>query len=315
MHIAQQSWGEVEPPGRHLDLRLPTGCAFGNSLIYQTTNAFELHRSDDGANIDSFVQGRTDTERAHAAPNFFHERLGDAFLHQQTRTRTANLSLIEPDSINQSFHRTVEISVLKDNKGRFAAKFEREPFVTLGTCSANRAPNLGGSSECNFVDAGMLYQRLAGGPIAGDDVDHSVRQADLLANLGKRQRGQRSELRRLQHRRVSGSNGRRNFPRQHEQWKIPRNDLSDDSAGGVVRKLSIQQLCPAGVMIKMADDQRDIDVAALTNRFPVIDGFKYREPSRMSLNGAGHGVQITGAGMRRKRLPRGKCFSRCLDRG
>src|SRR5580692_3604163 len=116
MHIAQQSGGEVEPTGRHLDLRLPTGCAFGYSLIHETTNAFELHRSDDGANIDRFVQGRTDAERAHAAPNFFHERLRDAFLHQQTRTRTANLSLIEPDSIDQSFDRTVEISVLKDKK-------------------------------------------------------------------------------------------------------------------------------------------------------------------------------------------------------
>src|ERR1700735_3504078 len=189
MHIAQQSWGEVKPTGRHLDLRLPTGCAFGNSLIHETTNAFQLHRSDDGANIDSFVQRRTDSERAHAAPNLFHERLRDAFLHQQTRTGTANLSLIEPDSIDQSFHRTVEISVLKDNKRRVAAKFEREPVVALGSGTANRAPHLGGSSECNFVDAGMLYQRLAGGPIAGDDVDHPAGQADLLANLGKRQRG------------------------------------------------------------------------------------------------------------------------------
>src|ERR1700734_3650157 len=189
MHIAQQGGGEVEPTGRHLDLRLPTGRPSGYSLIHETTNAFELHRSDEGANIDSFVQRRTDAERAHAAPNFFHKRLRDAFLHQQTRTRTANLSLIEPDSIDQSFHRTVEISVLKDNKRRFAAKFEREPFVTPGSRTANRAPHFGGSRECNFGDAGMLYQRLAGGAIAGDDVDHPAGQADLLANLGKRQRG------------------------------------------------------------------------------------------------------------------------------
>src|ERR1700721_4879292 len=112
MHIAQQSGGEVEPTGRHLDLRLPTGCAFGNSLIHETTNAFQLHRSDDGANIDSFVQRRTDAERAHAAPNFFHKRLRDAFLHQQTRTRTANLSLIEPDSVDNSFHPTAATTFL-----------------------------------------------------------------------------------------------------------------------------------------------------------------------------------------------------------
>src|SRR3984885_745641 len=172
MHIAQQSWGEVEPTGRHLDLRLPTGCAFGNSQIYEATNSFELHGSDDGANVDRFVQGRTDAQRAHAAANFFQEPFRDAFLHQQTRTGAANLALIEPDSIDQSFHRTVEISVLKDNKRRFAAKFEREPFLTPGSRTANRAPHFGGSRECNFVDAGMLYQRLAGGAIAGDDVDH-----------------------------------------------------------------------------------------------------------------------------------------------
>src|SRR5208282_598776 len=68
-------------------------------------------------------------------------------------------------------------------------------------------------------------------------------------------------------------------------------------------------------MIKMPDHERDIDVAALANRFTVIDGFKYREPPRMFLNGPGHGVQIARARMRRKRLPLRKCFSRRLDRG
>jgi len=45
--------------------------------------------------------------------------------------------------------------------------------MTLGSCATDRTPDLGGAGEGYFVDIGMFHQRLAGGTIAGHDVDHS----------------------------------------------------------------------------------------------------------------------------------------------
>jgi len=84
----------------------------------------ELHRSNDGADVDGFVQGRTYAQSLHARANFRHESFGDALLHQQAGTCAADLSLIEPDAINEALDRAVEIGVVKDDEWRFAAKFE-----------------------------------------------------------------------------------------------------------------------------------------------------------------------------------------------
>src|SRR2546422_5333314 len=56
-----------------------------------------------------------------------------------------------------------------------------------------------------------------------------------------------------------------------------------DAASGVSRKLLLEQLGPARMMIKMPCYQRDIDVTAFTNRLAVIQRFENREPARMFL--------------------------------
>jgi len=58
-------------------------------------------------------------------------------------------------------------------------------------------------------------------------------------------------------------------------------------------------------MIKVARDERNIDVAAFTNWFAVVDRFQNGEPSRMFLNLARECVQIFGALVGRVSLPDG----------
>ena len=149
----------------------------------------------------------------------------------------------------------------------------------------------------------MLDQRLARRSVAGHDVHHTRWQFDLAANFGKGQRGQRRELRGLKNNRVSGGQRRRDLPRQHQQRKIPRNDLSHYAAGGVTRKLLLQKLCPSRVMIEVPRHQRNIDVTAFANRFSVVHGLKHGQPPRMLLHLPGERIQIPGAHMRRERLP------------
>src|SRR4029077_4019298 len=98
--------------------------------------AIELHASHDCADIDGLVEGWSGAQRAHAVANFADQRLGNALLHQQARSGTAHLSLVEPDSVYQAFHRAVEIGIVEHDERRLAAQLEREPLVTLCSGSA-----------------------------------------------------------------------------------------------------------------------------------------------------------------------------------
>src|SRR6185437_6998269 len=74
------------------------------------------------------------------------------------------------------------------------------------------------------------------------------------------------------------------------------------------------QLRPAGVVIKVPGDQRDIDVAALPDRLAVVEAFEHREKPRMLLHLAGDGIEIFAALKARERRPALERRARRLDR-
>ena len=138
-------------------------------------------------------------------------------------------------------------------------------------------------------------------------------QFDLLADFGKCKRSQRGELRGFQHDGVSCRQRGRDLPGQHEQGEVPGNDLADDAARGVVGELLLEELRPAGVMIEMPRDQRNIEVAALANRFSVVHGFEHGQAARVLLHLSGDSVQITSPNVRSESLPLGKCRTPGFD--
>ena len=148
-----------------------------------------------------------------------------------------------------------------------------------------------------LLDLRMQTKSFTGRPVAGNDIHDAGGQARILANLRERQRSERSEFRGFQHHRVTRSQSRRNLPGQHEQRKIPRNDLTHDTASRVTRKFLRQYLRPTRVMIKMPRDQWDIDIAALANRFAVVHRLQHREPPRVFLHLPRQRIQITRARM------------------
>src|SRR6185312_13646487 len=99
-------------------LRLPASCAIGDALIDQGPNAFELNRRDDRSNVDGLVERRANTKRLHAGTDLAVKRLGDALLHQQARAGAADLSLVEPDAIDQTFDGGVQIGIIEDDEWR-----------------------------------------------------------------------------------------------------------------------------------------------------------------------------------------------------
>src|SRR5262249_17728521 len=150
--------------------------------------------------------------------------------------------------------------VFENNERRFAAQLQRQLFVAHSSRAANRASHFSRSGECNLVDAWILHKRFACPSVSCDNVHDARWQFSLTAKLSERERGERGKFGRLQHHGVTCSKRGRNLPRQHEQWKIPRNDLPDYAARLMLRKLLLQQLRPSGVIVKMPRDQGDIDV-------------------------------------------------------
>src|SRR5437762_3488711 len=191
MYVAQKRWREVQAPRRNRDGRLPAGRAFGDTLIHQSLDAFKLHARDDGANINGFIEWRTDAQRVHAVLNLADEFLRDAFLHQQARARATNLPLIEPDAVDQPLDCAVEIRVFKKNERRLAAKLKRKLLVALRRGLADSAAYFRGTRERDLVDVGMFNERFAGRAIAREDIDDSARQFNLPVNMCERPRGQR----------------------------------------------------------------------------------------------------------------------------
>ncbi len=122
----------------------------------------------------------------------------------------------------------------------------------------------------------MRDQRRAGRAIAGDDVDDARRQPRLDADRGEGERSQRRELGRLQHDCIAGRERRRDLPGEHQEGKIPRNDLPAHADRLRPRKLAVDQRGPTGVMVEMASDQGNVDVAQLADRLAVVDRFEDR---------------------------------------
>src|SRR5262249_45404948 len=110
---------------------LAAGGALGDSLIDQAPNALELYRRHDSADIDCLVQWGTDAQCLHPVANLAHQLLRNALLHQQPRPRTADLSLVEPDAVDQSFDCAVQIGIIEDDERRLATQFQCKPLVSL----------------------------------------------------------------------------------------------------------------------------------------------------------------------------------------
>ena len=62
-------------------------------------------------------------------------------------------------------------------------------------------------------------------------------------------------------------------------------------------ELGFHQLRPAGVMIEVPRDERDVDVAGLADRLPVVHRFEHSEEPCVALHRAGEGVEKPRAAM------------------
>ena len=106
-----------------------------------------------------------------------------------------------------------------------------------GGARADGAAGLDAAGEGDLGDVGMVDQRLAGGAVAGDDVDHAGRDAGLLGEPRRLDHRGGRHLRRLDDHGVAGGQRRRHRHDGEEQRRVPRHDHADHAerlAEGIV---------------------------------------------------------------------------------
>ena len=160
----------------------------------------------------------------------------------------------------------------------------------------------------------MLDERRARIAVARDDVEHTRRQARLLGDLGEEQRRERGEFGGLQHHRIAEGQRRRHLPGEHQERKVPGNDLTDDAHRLIVGELALLQLRPAGMVIEMARRQRHVEITRLTDRLAIVEAFDDSEETGMALDETGQRIKMTRAAMAAEPGPAGLRLARRLHR-
>jgi hypothetical protein len=225
-------------------------------------------------------------------------------VHEQARARAANLSLIEPDRVDHAFDHAIEVRVVEDDKRTLSAELEAQLLPRPSGRASDDPADLGRTGERDLVDVGMVDDRLPRFAVTGEDVEHPRRQPSLVRDLGEAERSERCKLGGLEDDRAAGRERWRDLPGEHQQREVPRDDLADDADALVLGELGVEQLCPSRVMVEVPRDERDVEIARLADRLPVVHALEHGEQSRVALYGSREPVEVARASVAPEPLPR-----------
>jgi len=209
-------------------------------------------------------------------------------------------------SVEPALDRGVQVGVVEHDERALAAELERERHAAPGGALADHAPDLGGAGEGDLVEALVPHQCRARAAVAGDHVEHALRQAGLVRQLGERERREGGVLGRLEHDGAARRERGRHLPRQHQQREVPRDDLATDAHARPARELALEQGGPTGVVVEVPRHQRDVEVARLADRLAVVERLQHGQQARVLLDLAGERVEVARAAVATERLPGGQ---------
>ena len=144
----------------------------------------------------------------------------------------------------------------------------------------------------------MLHDALAcWHSVAGNDVDDSGGEADLVHQLGDAKGAHRCEIRRLHHNRVACRQRRAHLPAAEHERKVPRHDLADDAER--LRRHVVQESCihrnngplelvgHATEVAEGCSGAGHVEVARVADRVAGVAGFQHRQVVDVRFNRIG----------------------------
>ena len=142
----------------------------------------------DRAHVDVFIHRVAGDQTVHPAAQKGFEPFRHGLGHQNAGPCATDLTLIEPDRIDDTLNRRVQIRVGEHDKGGFPAQFQRQVLARSGGGGANGTAHLGRTGERDLINAIVFDQHLPHRAVAGRDVQNPRRQAAFNGNLRKGQR-------------------------------------------------------------------------------------------------------------------------------
>ncbi len=235
LHIS----GDVGEDGRLnevalVTMALATSCNGGTALLALLDvahDALKLKLADLGTLEGVLVEWVTDGVLLGTRLEGGDELVVDAFLNVDTRTGTAALTVVVVDTKVDPRDGLLDIGVIEDNVGGLATKFQGDLLQVGGGSSLHDGTtDKGRASEGNLVDVHVGRNSGTGNSAkAREDVDDSGRETSLLDQVGENQSGQRGLLSGLEDNGVAGGQGGADLPSQHQQRKVPGDDLAADT--------------------------------------------------------------------------------------
>ena len=158
------------------------------------------------------------------------EGLVDAALDQQAGPGDTDLAAVAEDRRSRDLGRLGQIAgVVKDDVRGLATQFQIDALeIGARRVFEQAPPGAARAGEHHDVDVAVQAHGLTDDPaFAGDNVEHAVGQARLVAQLGQPHQAQRGNLRRFDHDRVACGQRRGDFPRTDHQREVPGDDGAD----------------------------------------------------------------------------------------
>ncbi len=206
-------------------------------------------------------------------------------MHEDARAAEHTCPVLKKIPAAAAFTAASQIGILKDDVGGLAAQLERDTLEVSSCCLKDLPTHDRGTGEGHLVDVRMTHKGGSRGlPIAGHHVQYPGRNARLERQLADAQRGQRGELRGLQHDCATAGQRRRDLPHADHQRKIPRDDRPDyaqwfaHGIGQSVRSgrndLTVDLVRPAGVIGQRIEHRRQILAADGGDRLARVQTFQ-----------------------------------------
>ena len=146
--------------------------------------------------IDRRIEAMTDLELAGLGHHSIHDAIVYRLVGEQPRAGRAALALVVEDGGGGAGNGEIEIGIRKHDRGRLAAQLERHALQISGGGLDDQLADFGRTGERHLIHVRMLGKRRARRlAVAGDDVDHAVRNARFLNQFAEAQGGRAASAR------------------------------------------------------------------------------------------------------------------------
>ena len=224
-----------------------------------------------------------------------HHAIEYIMFREKTRARTAALAVVEEDRVGGALNGAFQVrDILEDDRGRLSAQFQGHFLQVSLRRVDDELADLGRAREGDLVHARMARERRACRfAETGDDIQHAFRHAGLHGEFAEEQRRERRLLGGLEDDGIAGGQRGSQFPRGHQQRKVPWDDLADHAQGLAHRigeelrpgrvgdadgdGVSLDLRSPARHVVEHIRRQRNIGHPGHAHRLAVVQRFELRE--------------------------------------